>query len=128
MPARGSECRARKSAATRTRTAATVTSNNVTLVGDILAERAACIGGTLEWTRADGKREIRTITNVSADGFTLSIRGGTRGLTAGMSLSIVFGCARNMAACRDIHNNIINFGGQPFIPLDNPLSQKNNYY
>lgn len=124
----GSECRARKSAATRTRTAATVTSNNVTLVGDILAERAACIGGTLEWTRADGKREIRTITNVSADGFTLSIRGGTRGLTAGMSLSIVFGCARNMAACRDIHNNIINFGGQPFIPLDNPLSQKNNYY
>lgn len=123
----GPQCGAIKRAATIARTVGSRTSNTVTITAPITVNRTAYIGGTVEWV-ASGKREVRTITNVSSDGSVLTLRGGTRGLQSGHAISVILGCARTMAACLNIHNNIVNFGGQPFIPRENPLSQKNQYY
>ena len=81
----------------------------------------------LEWA-ADGHSSIRTIVSVTGVKTGIGIRGNLRGLTVGSSIKITFGCNRLQSDCADLHNNILNFGGQPAIPLENPLSQKNIFY
>lgn len=124
----GPQCRASKAAATISRGVAAFTSATVVLGAPIVANREAFVGGTIEWIGNGGKREIRTIIRVSADGLTLTIRGNTPGMAVGKAVDVVLGCPHNMTGCIDLHNNIANYGGQPFIPLDNPLSQKNQFY
>ena len=34
------------------------------------------------------------------------------------------GCDGSIVTCRDKYNNVINFGGMPYIPLDNPTTWK----
>lgn len=126
----GPACQANKLNATVTRTVASITRNRVTLSaalgGSVVPANYG--GGLLEWSSADGRRETRTIAKVSNDGLEVTVRGTLRGLIVGATLNAVLGCPRTMAACTTLHNNILNFGGQPFIPLDNPLSQKNQFY
>ena len=44
------------------------------------------------------------------------------------NVRLVRGCDRTETACRDWHNNILNFGGCPFIPLVSPVDKYNIYY
>lgn len=122
----GPQCGASKAAATVSRTALAIDRNKVTISSALGANVTQYIGGLLEWTNADnGRKEMRTITSVASD--VLTIRGVVRGIEAGTALSIVRGCDRQMTGCNQ-HGNILNYGGQPFIPLENPLSQKNQFY
>lgn len=50
------------------------------------------------------------------------------GLTAGATVQITAGCDKMMATCRDVHDNILNYGGQPWIPVENPFGYTNIYY
>lgn len=124
----GSQCRASKSAATAARSVASTYRNQVTLDVDLGANSDRYVGGLLEWHHAEtGVREIRTISGVDATGTVLTIRGVLRGLPDDTAVSVVRGCNRQMSGCNQ-HSNILNYGGQPFIPLENPLSQKNQFY
>lgn len=49
-------------------------------------------------------------------------------LEVGGEVALALGCGRNMWFCRNVFNNIGNYGGQPWIPLDNPLGGINNFY
>ncbi|MGV1943513.1 phage BR0599 family protein [Agrobacterium sp. 22-211-1] len=126
----GSQCRASRAAATVTRSVTSVTRNRVMVNAWLGAQFGLYIGGLLEWVNSDtGVRELRTIANVINDSGTsvIVVRGIARGLAAGTQLSVIRGCNRQMSGCNQ-HNNIQNYGGQPFIPLENPLSTKNQFY
>lgn len=121
------QCRADKEAATRTFAVSGVTSTTVTFLSGWAGpyEPEKYIGGMLEWDSASGP-EARTILRVADN--TLTLSGYTRGITAGMNVKLVLGCNHQMGDCRDLHDNILNFGGQPFIPTKNPIGTTNNYY
>lgn len=127
----GAACQANKVNATVARVVGSITRNKAMLTvalggGGILP--ANYIGGLLEWDTDGGRKETRTIAKVSVDGLEVTVRGSLRGLVVTDAVGVVLGCAHNMTACNDLHDNIHNFGGQPFIPLENPLSQKNQFY
>ncbi len=42
-------------------------------------------------------------------------------LTVGQQLVLYPGCAHTSESCQAVHNNLVNFGGQPIIPSDNPF-------
>lgn len=130
----GPQCRASMAAATVTKSVASVTRNKITLnVAVTNADRY--VGGLLQWANSDnGRKELRTISSMRTDGTEITIRGIARGLAAGTQLSVIRGCNHLMTGC-NLHTNSVtggpnihNYGGQPFIPLENPLSQKNQFY
>lgn len=123
----GPQCRASRNDATVTRTVTAISGNSVTFNTALPLAAAKYKGGLLEWT-ADGHSSIRTIVSVTGTKTGIGIRGNLRGLNVGSSIKITFGCNRLQSDCADLHHNILNFGGQPSIPLENPLSQKNIFY
>lgn len=124
----GSQCKAKKAAATMSRRVASVSRNVISLTKSVGNIHNHFLGGLVEWHNATTDvREIRTISSMSGDGAMVTIRGIMRGLNPGDSVSLIKGCNRLMSGC-NLHNNILNYGGQPFIPLENPLSSKNQFY
>lgn len=123
----GPQCGANKAAATVMATVSAIDRTNITLTTGWNAKPVdKYLGGMIEWTNDDGETEIRTIMRVSGD--TLSLNGLLRGLTVSETINVILGCSRQMGDCVDIHNNIVNYGGQPWIPLKNPIGFYNNYY
>lgn len=88
------------------------------------------LGGMLEWETDAGSTDRRTILRVSGD--TLSLSGIPSDLAASDAVDVVVGCNHQAFAptgdCEAIHDNLPNFGGQPWIPSKNPIGQYNNYY
>ncbi len=119
-------CFADKNAVKRTATVAAISGAELTLSanwnGDIAFEKF--IGGFIE---IETPALIpRSILRVAAN--VLTIAGSMSNLTVGANLKVYPGCAHNMDDCKSVHNNIVNFGGQPWIPTDNPVGNKNNFY
>jgi hypothetical protein len=49
------------------------------------------------------------------------------------SVSVVLGCnhiayAEDGGDCQPLHDNIVNYGGDRWIPLKNPIGDYNNYF
>jgi uncharacterized phage protein (TIGR02218 family) len=63
----------------------------------------------------DNKRMI-----TSYSGSTFIIRNKIEPLQAGDSVTVYPGCDGNIITCRDTYDNVVNFGGFPYIPSDNP--------
>jgi hypothetical protein len=87
-------------------------------------------GGLLVWTNAEGIKEVQTILTTVAVGGNLELR-TNRAAPEGTSvtgLKVVKGCDHSEDACTQWHNNIGNFGGQVFIPTDNPINKLSTYY
>lgn len=88
-------------------------------------------GGYVSW---DGVRAgsvySRTILDVTphARGHSLLLQGDTFGVSASTILRLFAGCNRLQDDCKNIHNNILNFGGQPHIPTENPIGFPNRFY
>lgn len=123
----GDQCRASKAAASKVVNVAAVDGPLVTLPGDWApADRKdKYVGGIAEWTDPAGRVARRSIIRHDGDIITLSSIGS---LQAGMPLTLILGCGKTMDDCRDLHSNILNFGGQPAIPLVNPTGITNNFY
>ena len=68
----------------------------------------------------------RTILRVS--GNTLTLAGGVGQLEAGATLLASLGCNHTTDDCKDVFDNILNFGGFPWIPTENPTSSKSRFY
>ena len=82
------------------------------------------IGGLLEFTGPNGL-ESRTI--VSTGSTWIDVDSPVTGLIfEDDPFDITLGCQRTMEACRLLHDNILNYGGMPFIPIHNP-NNKNNH-
>ena len=123
----GPQCRASRTNATRTSTASVVNGALVTLPGNWAAAdlKDKFLGGIAEWTDSDGQIARRSIIRRDGDTLTLSSAGP---LLPGMAIKLVLGCGKTMDDCRGVHNNILNYGGQPEIPLVNPIGITNNFY
>jgi len=81
------------------------------------------VGGMIEWAGANGT-ERRSVTRVASDGLTVYLNGPTTGLLASQDIALVLGCPHTVDGCENLHNNIVNYGGMPYIPSTNPI--KNN--
>jgi hypothetical protein len=85
------------------------------------------IGGYVEWLDAQNNMQRRTMEDFGATDDEVII-GNTRQLSSGMTLTIYAGCRRTLDDCRRLHSNPVNYGGQPFIPLENPVDYVNRFY
>jgi len=85
------------------------------------------IGGYMEWSDTNGNTQIRTCLDFGSDQNEIVI-GNTDGLTIASVIFVYAGCARNVNDCANLHANIVNFGGQPYIPAKNPVAYVNRYY
>jgi len=76
------------------------------------------LGGTVEWVSPAG-RAVRSIIRISGSSFMLS--GPTIGLAVSDAVTVSLGCNHQTDDCALLHNNILNYGGQPYIPQKNPI-------
>lgn len=86
------------------------------------------LGGQVEWPVVDG-RVVRTIIQAFRDGTTLriSVAGPTGSAAPGSTVSLFKGCDRTEDSCTQRFDNILNYGGQPWIPLENPVQSISTY-
>lgn len=89
--------------------------------------REKYVGGYIEWTDSQGNTQIRTVSNFGNTENELLI-GNSMELDAGTTIALYAGCNRQTSDCQTLHNNIVNYGGQPYIPLENPVDFKNRFY
>jgi hypothetical protein len=121
-------CRANKSAATTTGTIIALTRGTVTLASGWNTPKPAdrFITGRIEWTNSIGGKETRRILGVTGD--TLRISRATNDIAVGGVINVILGCRRNVDDCEFLHNNILNHGGNPWIPTENPVGRRNVFY
>lgn len=118
----GPNCRADILAATNEVYVASVSGKVVTLAMP-LADPSHYIGGMLRWPGPDGSPVQKAIHAASSTTLTLS----AAPLGLGTTADAVKGCPHTLAGCRAVHSNANNFGGHPWIPLKNPISNISPY-
>lgn len=121
----GPQCRAAKIDINATCTE--IHARNVIRVSNTGGDYEALSNGTIEWVNVKGRREIMSIRSVGWDGY-LKLSGTAVTLAVGMSVKLYRGCDHTMGmrGCL-MHNNIVNYGGQPWIPLKNPVNSLSEY-
>lgn len=123
------QCNADKEAATVTATVEEIDKSSVILTEGWPGEGQAdkYLGGIIEWVNSEGNTEIRGILRVEGPRRFL-IAGPPRGMEPSQSVKVVLGCNHQMSDCAALHNNIANFGGCPWIPLENPVGYRSTFY
>lgn len=120
-------CNANKDAATTLVTIEGVNGPLVNLVSYVSnIDMGDYVAGTLEWTTEDSRLEVRAILRIEEDG-TLVLGGKAVDLLPGQEAKLIRGCNHLTDGCAS-HANSPNYGGQPFIPLVNPIGIKNSFY
>jgi uncharacterized phage protein (TIGR02218 family) len=76
-------------------------------------------GGFVEWDVGDSNIERRFIRSFS--GLVLTLAQPFQGLEVGNSVTVYPGCNHTMQICNDDFDNLVNYGGMPFIPSKNPF-------
>lgn len=130
----GPQCQANRAAATISR-AVTAVAGALVSIGGTFANPDNYNGGIASWTTPDGRLEERTIVK-RADTTTLIMSGVVVGLVVGQQIQLAFGCDHRLELagntltgdCIDLHNNVLNYGGDLWIPLKNPIGIVNNFY
>ena len=81
------------------------------------------LGGYIEWPMYDGAYYERR--GISAHtGATLTLMGGTNGLTANTTVNLYPGCKQTVTGCQAF-NNYRNYGGFPLLPGVSPYDGRN---
>lgn len=62
-----------------------------------------------------------------ADNKRVVLGGTVSGVSVGDTIQIYPGCNKRMNDCRDIFNNLKNFGGFPWIPLEKPYGKRHQF-
>lgn len=91
------------------------------------------LGGYLSWIGSgSGGSHVRTILDINHDADanedTLILQGSTDGLGTSTQISFFAGCNHQPDDCRSLHDNILNYGGQWYIPLENPVGVSNKFF
>lgn len=108
---------------------AIVGSNKITLTAGWIpaaSERvpADYVGGLVKWQSADGVEERGILR---AEGLNdIVMTGPALGMFPQDDVEVSLGCPHTLEGCGLIHQNLPNFGGQPFIPTFNPLNKNNH--
>lgn len=132
----GPRCRASKMAASSNHVVLAVNGAMITLSPTWKpdARKPKYNGGYAQFTLPDGRNELRTIIRTENDGRVL-LSSPPGGLDPGESVTMVLGCNHKAGVgpqldgdCAPLHNNILNFGGDMWIPYKNPIGLRNNYY
>lgn len=132
----GDRCKANKAAASATFPVISISGSTLLFAAGWVPDsrKPKYLGGYLQYTQADGRVELRTIIRVENDGHVL-VAAPPYGLVAGATVTMVLGCNHKSGVgpqptgdCLPVHHNILNFGGQMFIPFKNPIGIVNNYY
>lgn len=125
----GPKCNANKANVSIVKSVSSFLSNAVNLPAGWVADAQVplYVGGTAEWTNPAGSTERRTILDITSN-VQLLLSGKTTGLSNGQNITLTKRCDHTTTDCLNIHNNINNFGGQPWIPLKTPVGLKNSYY
>jgi hypothetical protein len=124
----GDDCKASKAAATVSRTIAGALANRIFMPSEWnAAPPVKYIGGLVEWQTAAGNVELRTILWIDNE-TELVLNGPATGAFTGVTVHVSLGCNRHMNDCELLHDNIQNFGGQPWIPLVHPLGFRSHFY
>lgn len=121
-----SRCRADKPAAGHSESVVSIAGNVVEFgpgwSGAVSPE--SYVGGLIEWDGEHG-REYRTILRIASDNL-VTVNAALRGLEASDSVDVYLGCAHTEAACANLHDNIVNYGGFSRIPTKNPVGKNNH--
>lgn len=117
----GPQCRASEVAATTEATVVARDGRFVTL-DRALPTPELYVGGLIKFTDSNLITHARTVLKAEVIGSTtkLSLSGISEEMSPGRVVSCVRGCSHNLDGCIS-HGNVLNFGGQPFIPLVSPL-------
>lgn len=125
-------CGASKAAATVSATVSAIDGTVVTLTAGWEGAFSAVKfqRGTLEWTPAGSTTIKRTIVRVSGNDLTLS--GLPIDLAVSDTVDVVLGCNHRAfdadgGDCESLHDRLVSYGGQPWIPTKNVIN-KNPYY
>jgi len=123
----GSQCRANRADFTIERQVLSVSGANVTMSPGWQGQWQPTNfqNGLFEWQGPNGT-ELRNI--LKADGDILLLSGRLSSLVPGSTVNLSLGCKHNMDDCLGVFNNIHNYGGQPWIPVKNPIGFVNQYY
>lgn len=129
----GPHCRANKVAASRSSAVVAVEGGRITLPATWFGpnDPVKYIHGMVEWTGPAGNTVSRSILQVVSLGglpVQLLLTGVATGLSVGSTVTVVLGCNHTMSDCKELHNNLPNFGGCPWISKINPLAGYNNFY
>jgi len=121
----GPECGAAKVAIPAT--VEGIAGNKITLNTGWMGSRVAAnfIGGLVEWAGASGL-ESRGVLRVEGS-TVLVISGIASGLSVTDEIEVFIGCPHTLDGCENLHNNVQNYGGQPWIPTDGNPVGKNNH-
>jgi uncharacterized phage protein (TIGR02218 family) len=123
----GPQCGASKPDATNDATVNTVFNSEAVRLDvgwNALSAGADYRGGLIQWTDGNGVALVRTILRVNVN--TLTLNGPPTSLIVGQTVSVSLGCNHLMTGCT-LHDNIQNYGGQPWIPTVNPFRLVNNF-
>lgn len=124
-------CHADKEAATETVVVSAAANTLVTLpVGwNGSRDKLKFRNGLAEWTTASGSVESRTILTVDTTTNVLGLSGIVRDLAPGDEIRVVLGCDHLMDGdCKNLHDSVVDYGGNPWIPTKNPYGAYNNFY
>jgi len=95
--------------------------NGLRLTSPAFAAAALSLaGGFIQWRRADGVLEVRSI--MSHSGNSIGIHYGALDLAPGLVVQAYVGCAHNLPAC-EAHGNQINYPGFRWLPTEDPMSR-----
>lgn len=122
----GSLCRADKQTATVVAEALEVLDSAVRLPGGWFGalDPAKFRYGYIQY-QTPTNIEYRTILRVE-NSETLVLSQPPTGLSPGDSVTAVLGCDHSLGDCRDVHDNLPNYGGMPGIPTTNPINRNNH--
>ncbi len=130
----GPQCRANRSAATTTIYPIGFSGVTLVLPENWTNRPQKYIGGMVQWTTANGDTVLRTILNYSGTN-VFALSGPVSNLPPGSPVNMILGCNHQTGTavqpngdCLPLHGNIHNFGGQPWIPLKNPIGLRSQYY
>lgn len=119
------QCRANREEHVIRTTAATIIKNTFRV--PVTLPEGYYAGGYAVWRNANtGVTERRPITENTET--TVTIVGFPSGLLVDVvEITMYAGCDHTMNTCKDKFNNLVNYGGQPFIPLNNPFNGSTIY-
>lgn len=122
----GPNCLASKAAATVSTTVVAIAGNVVTLAPgwEAALPPDKFVRGMVEWTPVGESTRRRMIIRRSGDALTLS--GIVPDLEISDAIEVVLGCNHKAYApegdCQALHDNILQYGGQPRIPIKNVVN------
>lgn len=106
----------------------TIVGNKITLVDGWIGAFAGkdFIGGLFEWQGVSGT-EARGILRVESTN-TIVISGPPIGLAVTDSVDVFLGCPHTLAGCETLHDNVVRYGGEPWIPTaGNPVGRNTHF-